>query len=355
MPKTLLLFLLLSISSIAYANTNSLDSVKLQLRWHHQYQFAGYYAAVHKGFFKEAGLDVEIIQGGPDRQPVSQVSSGHAEYGVANSELIHHFLLGDRYVALAAIAQQSPSVIIMRKDSGIREPKDLIGKRVMMLGGTEDIDFLRMLDSERVDVSKIKIQPSSYNIQDLIDKKTDAFNAYLTNEPFFMKEKGVEAFVIRPADYGISFYSDILFTTEAELETNPERVKRFREASLKGWQYALDNPDEIIDLILRKYSTSKSRAHMRYEARVLRSLIAPNIMELGNIDLDRTKSMVKSISGTQKCPDDINIEDLIYTYRLQNELSFKQYVVFAVIALLTITTFITLIRLRAAKRENTKS
>ncbi|MDO9189843.1 MAG: ABC transporter substrate-binding protein, partial [Sulfurimicrobium sp.] len=172
------------IAANAGTSSKPLAPVTMQLRWLHQFQFAGYYAALHKGFYREKGLDVTIVAGAPDRRPVEEVMAGRAQYGEANSELLFHYLKGDPLVALAAIFQHSPSVLLTRKDSGIRTPQDLIGKRIMMVGGTEDVDFLAMLANEGVVSHKFEILPSSYDIQDLINGKTDAFNAYLTNEPY---------------------------------------------------------------------------------------------------------------------------------------------------------------------------
>ena len=176
-------------SVVAHAQEqDNLEPIVMQIRWLHQFQFAGYYAAVHKGYYEERGLDVTIVAGSPTRKPVDEVLAGRAQYGEANSELLYHYLDGEPLVALAAIFQHSPSVLLTKKDSGIKTPQDVIGKKVMMVGGTEDVDFLAMLANEGVNTDLVDIIPSSYNIQDLVDGKTDVFNAYLTNEHFFLLE-----------------------------------------------------------------------------------------------------------------------------------------------------------------------
>jgi ABC-type nitrate/sulfonate/bicarbonate transport system substrate-binding protein len=151
--------------------------------------------AVDKGFYRDRGLDVEIIAGSPQRRPVNEVLAGRAQYGEANTELLHSYLNGEPVVALSAIVQHSPSMLLVRRDSGIRTPQDLIGKRVMMMGGTDDVDLLTMLVKEGVEPKSVQIIPSSYNIQDLVDGKVDAFNAYATNEPFYLQEKGIESYI----------------------------------------------------------------------------------------------------------------------------------------------------------------
>ncbi len=270
------------------------EPIHLQLRWHHQFQFAGYYAALEKGYYKAAGLDVIIHEGTPDKKPVQEVVQGHAQYGEANSELLLERLRGAPLVALAAIYQHSPSVLIARKDAEISSPDDLVGKKVMLLDNVVDADFVAMFNNEGIDISRLHIIPSSYQIGDLVDGKVDAFNSYLSNEPYFLKQQGVEFTVLNPRNYGIDFYSDILFTTENELKQHPERVKAFRQASLEGWYYAMDHPQEIIDLLLNKYHASKSRDHLEFEADAIRSLIIPDVIDLGHMNPWRWRHMAET-------------------------------------------------------------
>lgn len=295
--------------SPAYAlSATTLETVTLQLRWSHQFQFAGYYAALHKGYYRQQGLDVTIRAGTPSLRPVDEVLAGRAQYGEANSELLMHYLNGAPLIALAAIVQHSPSVLLTRADSGIRSPQDLSDKKIMMMGGTEDVDFLAMFANEGMNINELNILPSSYNIQDLIDRKVDAFNAYLTNEPFFLSQKGIVPYAIKPLNYGIDFYSDILFTTQQELKSHPDRVKRFREASLQGWAYALEHPDEIIDLLIKEYQVTKSRKHLEYEAKTLKELILPELVPIGNINPGRFTKMAQSLEKFDfvRSPNDLN-------------------------------------------------
>lgn len=268
--------------------------IRFQLRWHHQFQFAGYYAAKEKGFYEKAGFDVELIAGSPDKQPVSEVLTGRAQYAQGNSEVLYSRLKGEPLVVLATIFQQSPSVILTLKSSGIEHPVDLIGRRLMGVQGVSDVDFRAMLASENVNLNSIDFIDSSYQIEDLIDKKTDAFNAYLTNEPFYLEERGVSFNVINPADYGVNFYSDMLFTSEQEVRLHPGRAERFKQATIDGWKYALANPEEIIQLIREKYNDQKTLNHMRFEALSVISLIMPELIEIGYINTSRFESMAKT-------------------------------------------------------------
>ena len=208
-----------------------------------------------------------IHNGTPEKMPVNEVLQGQAQYGVANSELLLERLRGAPLVALAAIYQHSPSVLLARKDAEILSPDDLIGKKVMMLGRYVDADFIAMFSNENLDIKDIQINPSSFDIQDLINGKVDAFNSYLTNEPYFLKQHGVEFTVLNPRNYGVDFYSDILFTTEDEIRHHHERVNAFRHASLEGWYYAMNHPQEIIELLLNNTKSANPEAILNLKPR----------------------------------------------------------------------------------------
>lgn len=304
---TRLLCLLVVIPVSVYAET-----IDLQLRWHHQFQFAGYYAAVQQGYYQKAGLDVIIHEGAPDKIPINEVLQGHAQYGVANSELLLARLKGDPLVLLAAIYQHSPSILLARKDSGIFSPSDLVGKKVMMTGKTIDADFAAIFANEHIDITKIHIIPSSFDIQDLVTGKADAFNSYISNEPYFLKQQGIEFTVISPRNYGVDFYSDMLFTSEKELKDHPERVKAFLNASLQGWHYAMVHPQEIIALLQHQYHVPKSKAHLEFEVDSIRSLILPDLVEIGHTNPWRLQHMADTFVQAGIVEDTDLLEDFLY-------------------------------------------
>jgi len=288
------------------------DIVDLQLRWHHQFQFAGYYAAVEKGFYKEEGLQVRLHAGDPKHQPVSEVLSGRAQYAEGNSEVLYQRLLGKPLVALATIFQHSPSVLLTLQRSGIKSAHDLIGKKVMLASKNADADFMTMLLNEGVSFSQLNIIPSSYQLDDLISGKVDAFNAYTTNEPYFLKQRNIAYNIIDPSTYRIDFYSDILFTSEMELRDHPKRVEAMRRATLKGWRYAMDNPEEIIDLLITKYQVKKARGHLRFEAAEMRKLILPDLIEIGHINPGRMQHMAETFVEAGLVSEYDSLDGFIY-------------------------------------------
>ncbi|WDY55871.1 GGDEF domain-containing protein [Pseudomonas sp. PSKL.D1] len=326
--RRLLCFVLFSVPA-AWATpvtqqNGALQVIDVQLRWKHQFQFAGYYAAIAQGYYREEGLEVRLHEGGPNITPVEEVLSGRAQYGEANSELLHARLNGKPLVALAVIFQHSPSVLLARSDQQVRTAHDLIDKPVMLMDAQTDADFLAMFRSEGIPLEKLQLLPSSYQVEDLANGKVTAFNSYSTNEPFYLQQRGVEYNVISPVTYGIDFYSDILFTTQAEIDEHPQRVEALRRATLRGWRYAMDNPDKIIDLLLDQYSVEKTRAHLEFEAQAMRPLVQSDLIEIGHMNPGRWQrmaetflelGMVNSIDGLENFIYDPNPPQLVERLR----------------------------------------
>jgi diguanylate cyclase (GGDEF)-like protein len=294
------------------AANDALQVIDFQLRWKHQFQFAGYYAAIEQGYYREEGLDVRLHEGAPGRTPVQEVLVGRAQYAEANSELLYERLKGKPLVALAAIFQHSPSVLLARADAGIHSPHDLVGKKVMLMDAVTDADFHTMFLNEGINADAIKILPSSYDIGDLAAGKVAAFNSYLTNEPYFLQQQKVAFVVINPSSYGVDFYSDILFTSEQELKQHPARVEAFRRATIRGWHYAMDHPAELIDVLINKYKVAKSREHLQFEANAMRPLILPDLIEIGHMNPGRWKHMADTFVKVGMADENYSLEGFIY-------------------------------------------
>ncbi|HEY5718327.1 MAG TPA: diguanylate cyclase, partial [Motiliproteus sp.] len=118
--------------------------------------------------------------------------------------------------------------------------------------------------------------------------------------------------VIHPSTYGVDFYSDILFTSTAQLQQSPEQVRRFREASLRGWQYAMEHPEQVISLILAEYSQEKSRDHLEFEAQAMRDLIMPTVVELGHMNPGRWQHMAATFVKQGMVEPGFDLDGFIY-------------------------------------------
>ena len=256
------------------------EVITLQLKWKHQFQFAGYYAAQAQGYYREAGLEVQIQEAEPNNlDPAQAVLQGDAEFGISNSDLLLLRDRGDPVVALAAIYQHSPSIWLVTKRSGIDNIHNLAGKRGMV--EPHAMELIAYLAQEGINLNKMVQVPHTFDPLSLISGKVDAMSAYSTDEPFFLEKSNIEYLTFNPRAGGIDFYGDTLFTTEAQLKNHPQQVQAFVDASLKGWDYALNHPYEIVDLIYNEYSQRHSREHLSFEAKMTRNLILPDVVSWG--------------------------------------------------------------------------
>jgi len=287
-------------------------NVKLQLKWIHQYQFAGYYAALSKGYYSEEGLNVTIIEGSPEINPVEEVVNGNAEFGIGNSELIVYRSRGKKIKLLSAVFQHSPEVLITLKSSKIINPHQLKGKKVMVEKDINGTIIKSVIQSEGIDLSSVTFIDHTFDINDLIDKKVDAIHSYITNEPFQFASKGIEVNIFQPAAYGMDFYGDCIFADEAFVENNHFIADSFIRASAKGWTYALNNKDEMIDLIQKSYNPSKTRDGLEFEYNHIRNLIYPDIIEIGHINVNRLEKIQDAYENLGYIVERVNISDFVY-------------------------------------------
>ncbi|QKF77740.1 diguanylate cyclase [Arcobacter defluvii] len=290
----------------------SQEKVTLQLKWFHQFQFAGYYAAKEKGFYDEVGLDVEIKERDLKFNNIEQVIKGESQYGVADSALFLYKITNEPVVIVAPIFQHSANVLISLKNSGIDSPYDLNNKNISIYANsTDSFTILAML-------KKLGIKPNflperkSDDYLKLITKQIDLTSAYLSNEPFYFKEKDIDINVIDPIFYGFDFYGDMLFTNKEEAINHPLRVEKFKRATLKGWEYALNHKEEIVQLIYNKYSAKKSIEHLMFEADVIQKMIDIKNVPLGTLDKGRFKYISDLYKDYGLDNKNLNVKDFIF-------------------------------------------
>ncbi len=294
---------------------HALDKVRLQLKHTHQFQFAGYYAAIEKGYYREAGLDVVIAEGSDGGEPERRVIDGSAEYGVGSSSLLLARAAGKPLVVLGVILQHSPYVLIVRHRDNARIA-DLKGKRVMIGSLTDELtqadELMAFLKKEGVPVSSLVRVEHTFNIDDLVSGKVEAMSAYVTNEPDYLDRIGFLYDVYSPRAAGIDYYGDNLFTSEREIALHPARVKAFRAASMKGWAYAMSHQAEIADLIIAEYTKRNDRQHLLFEARQMIPLVQPVLVEIGYMNPDRWRHIADSYADLGMLPRGISFDGFLY-------------------------------------------
>lgn len=297
--------------SFVWAEEDNDSTVSLQLSWHHQFQFAGYYAAVEKGFYQDVGLDVTLLEGGPGTQ-CNEEMLREIDFCNVSGSAVKQRVEGEKIVVLASIIQHSPIVLITKKDSGLYTPHDLIGKKVeMLLSGTPVPEIQAMFNDEGVKLSQLIPMENTKGIGALLMGKVDAIYGFLSSEPFQLRKAGVEYNVISPKRYGIDFYGDALITSEQQLE-DTSKVDRFLEASLKGWRYAMSNQQEMADLIVEKYTSERSRENLLAEAKVIEKLMLPKLIEIGHINPGRWRHTAERLASMGLIDSEFSLDGFIY-------------------------------------------
>jgi len=314
LPYRLAALLLLA---LACTPATALERVTLQLKHTHQFQFAGYYAALEQGFYREAGLDVRILDASDSSQAERDVVSGKAEYGVGSSSLLLARLSGRPVVVLGVILQHSAFSLATPQVPG--QPPDLQrlrGQRVMLgtqasgMGNADEL--LAYLVKQGVPADSYERLEPSYDPRDLIDGRIAAMGVYTTNEPDVFDRAGFAYDLHTPRSVGIDFYGDNLFTSERELAANPARVRAFRAASLRGWQWAMSHHEETVDLILDKYSRRNDREHLLYEARQMVALVQPVLVEIGYMNPERWRHIADVYASLGMLPPGVRFDGFLY-------------------------------------------
>ncbi len=279
LPLLLLLLFSLGFGHASETKDADLRPLRLQLRWTHQFQFAGYYAAIARGYYREAGFDVTLLPARPDQDPVQTVLTGGAEFGVGTSELILDHARGAPVVVLGVILQHSPLALMALQRSGIRTVHDL-ADRVLMIENNA-AELFAYLAREGIPRGRLRLVPHGFTTDDLDAGRVDAMSVYITDEPYLFTSAGVPLSLFTPRSAGIDFYGDNLFTTRQLLAREPDLVAAFRRASLRGWDYALSHPEETIDLILERWPTGKTRAQLQFEYQQMMPLLRNDLVPLG--------------------------------------------------------------------------
>ncbi len=274
-----LLALLLAAAAPAPARAAAPERVVLQLKWRHHFQFAGYYAALAEGYYREAGLEVEIREGGPAVQVEDEVMAGRAQFGVGTSALLLERARGRDLVVLGQIFQHSPAVLLTPRRTGITSVGDMAGRRIMY--SNQHGDLLALLKLNGLDETRLAKVAHTGDPRDLLEGRADVMVAYSFNEPYVLERAGEPYLSFSPLAQGIDFYGDNVFTTRALAEARPALVEAFRQATLRGWRRAFSHKEETVDLILARYSQERSRAWLLFEATQSEALVQPDLVELG--------------------------------------------------------------------------
>ncbi len=266
----LLVATLIIFSCVKPAEEDLTRAKSVRLKWLHQSQFAGFYVAQQKAFYKNAGIEAILNPGGIDFPAIALVLNRSDDFGVTGADQIIKARTEDKpVVAIAVIYKRTPFCVFAWKESGIKRITDMKDKIVgVKYGGNEEFTYRAMLSKaleigelDEKDIIKdgkiIKLKkeiPVKYDLTPFLNDEVHVWPGYSINEPLLAEEKtGKKVNIISPSDYGLILYADVLFTTEDMIKKYPEVVRKVVRATMDGWKYAIDpkNFKETVNYVLR--------------------------------------------------------------------------------------------------------
>src|SRR5712692_2075753 len=315
------------LAAIALVNSASAaEKLVFQLHAPAQFEFAGYYAALWQGYYRDAGLTVEIkpgeakAPGSTPLDPVREVTEGRAQFGTGTADLVVRTAQGLPLLLLAPIFQQSGAAVYYRADADFPSPAALAKAKLGRLPASDilDIELATALKAEGIDRAKLRsvsLEPGQ-TATALGDRSVDAAIGSAWEVPWLARDKGVALKSFNPADYRVEFYGDTLFTLQRLANREAQTVRSFRAASLKGWDYALQHPDEIAQRLVaelpRPAGIADPAGFARYQADLARRLARYPEIELGHANPDRWERIEASMIRVGAVLRTADTDDFVY-------------------------------------------
>ena len=300
------------------------DKIVLQLHREPQFEFAGYYAALWNGFYREAGLDVEIrpglVRGTAPVDAVREVIERRAQFGTGTAQLLIRAAQGAPLLLLAPIFQQSGTAVYFRSDANFASLRDLLNATVGRLPPSNilDAEFRTTLQSEGIDADKLKslsIDPGQA-VAALLDHRVDAVVGSAWELPWQARGRSVALKSLSLADYRPQFYGDGLFTSQRFANADPATAQRFRDASIKGWEYALQHPGEITTRITAELPVlvpaADPAAFARYQNEVAQKLTQYPDIPLGHSTAERWSEVQQGLLAIGLISHSADLDAFLY-------------------------------------------
>ena len=284
---------------IAAGTAHAADKVTLQLKWVTQAQFAGYYVALDKGFYKDAGLDVTIKAGGPDIAPAQVIAGGGAD--VVLDWMPSALASREKGLSLVNIAQpfkSSGMMLTCRKDSGIKAPEDFRGKTLGVWFYGNEYPFLSWMSSLGIPTdgsdNGVTVLKQGFNVDPILQGQADCVSTMTYNEYWQIIDAGLSAddlVVFKYEDQGVATLEDGMYVLEDNLADAAfaDKMVRFVAASMRGWKYAEDNSDEAAEIVLdNDDSGAQTEKHQKRMMGEIAKLTAGSNGALDPADYERT-------------------------------------------------------------------
>lgn len=287
----LFIFLLLAVHSVAA----DLQSIRLILKWDHQYQFSGYYAAQWQGYYADEGLDVSFIarpqKDGTFLNLKKEMNEGRAEFAVGGPTILKDNDDGSEFVLISSLYQRSPFSFVVMKDSPIKRLSDFTSACIESSQDFGELEFKSLMHMEGLSTNSINWKKFNFGLKGIANNNCDMVIDYGISARWASKEKNISIREFKSEQFGLNYYGDILYTSKQLADSDPDLVEKFRRASMKGWVYALENPSEVSEGISKRlskvfnYKDNYAYNMMSYAS--IKLLMNYPMVEVGHSNLDR--------------------------------------------------------------------
>ncbi len=282
------------------ARSTETDDVTLQLNWTHEAEFAGFYVAAEKGFYENEGINITINEGGIPVDEFKVLEDKQADISILTLNDVKSGLeAGSDILTIGAVFQLPPPVFFSLVGSAIRSPKEFAGKRVAIKDEGWRQIFLDMVSNAGADLDAIEQVDVGFDqIQLLYDGEVDVWSGYVHDEITEARMSGFDVHLIFPYEYGVGGYEGIIVARQDTIEQNPDLMARFLKASVEGWQYAIENPDEAAQ-ILAKWQPENTEEFHKEALKSLIPLIDTGVHPIGWIEKDKWFQSVGRVASEE--------------------------------------------------------
>ena len=302
------------LSGCAPADIREGDSpIRLQTDWYAQPEHGGQYQALAKGFYEDRGIEVNILEGGPNAMPLQTVARGRAEFGFSRSDdVIAAIERGMPLMIVAATLQRDPQALMFHADDPAESWENLDGRRVMAMPGSVWLDFLQ----HRYDI-QLEIVSLDYGLGRFLADPEMIQQCFVSNQPFHARREGAEVDTWLIADAGYDPYH-VVFAHRDYVEQNPDTVRAFVEASIEGWRDYLEGDPSPANEIILERNAEMSPDFIEYAVQIMRDgkfvTGQPERDEaIGKLDESRIEELLEQMAEIGAIEGDLTVEDVMTT------------------------------------------
>lgn len=295
---------------------SSVEQITLQLHWIPDPHQAGFWIALDKGFYEDAGIDVTVLPGGLDSNPIQAAVSGNADLAQVGGveQAIIGVSEGLPLTAIAAIQRETPHALISLERNPIRTASDLRGKTIAVAyGDTAEILLKSFMEDQGIKESELTMVPFRFDLTILLRGQVDAITGFRTSQTATLEREGVKPVILDYATGNISSYGYTILASHDTLAKKGSAIKKFMEASRKGWEYVFDNPDEAMQLMKERFGESFDVDLSKRQLELLRPLMVDSDGNLSSWDLDenRVEGVIEFLTDRGQLKEVVDIGALI--------------------------------------------